>query len=334
MNPDDTDRDPTITSGDGGPAQPQLSPVERAVGAYLDFLEGTGARPDFDELTGDDRADAVAVINTVLAGRGADLQTSTPAFEELLVGTEFEAALRDAQTATASAARRRAHADGGAARAAVDRKRARMERIATVLADADERVLVRTEPDEVVGSAVTVCYLDLRALFFPVDAEEPVITEELRADVVTLLADPELAYVGVIADGSSQLLTQLLSPADLGAVVAAPCDELTAPWLPVLSAPAAVRLMLDTAAPAWEPYRLDAAARGPLDVAAVAARVSQQILAAETARAYRGDKKAAYQALTGSADAFTRLVRDLSRAPGVDDDRVAAALEAIVREAA
>lgn len=334
MNADDTDRDPTTTPGDGGPDEAQLSPVERAVGAYLDFLEGSGVRPDFDELADDDRADAVAVINTVLAGRGADLEASTPAFEELLVGTEFEAALRDAQAATVSASSRRARTDTGGARAAVDRQRARMERIATVLADADERVLVRTEPDEVVGSAVTVCYLDLRALFFAVDTDEPVITEDLRGDIVTLLANPELAYVGVIADGSAQLLTQLLSPADLGAVVVAPCDELTVPWLPVLNAPAAVRLMLDTAAPAWEPYRLDAAARGPLDIAAVAARVAQQVLAAETARAYRGDKKAAYQALTGSADAFTRLVHDLSRAPGVDDDRVAAALDAIVREAA
>ena len=34
-------------------------------------------------------------------------------------------------------------------------------------------------------------------------------------------------------------------------------------------------------------------------MAALAARVSRTVIEAETARAYRGDKKAAYQALSG-----------------------------------
>lgn len=68
----------------------ELSPVERAVNAYLDYLEGVGPRPTFDDLRDDDRRDAVAVINIVLAGQGNDLNRETPTVEELLDGTEFQ----------------------------------------------------------------------------------------------------------------------------------------------------------------------------------------------------------------------------------------------------
>lgn len=337
MNADDTDRDLTPAPTGGEPNEPELDPVERAVGAYLDFLEGLGPRPAVDGLADDDRADAVAVINTVLAGRGSDLDSSTPSVEQLLVGTEFESALQAAQAATAAV---RHDLDTAAttagARSGVDRQRARMERIASALQGIDERVVIAIQPDDVVGSAVAVSYLDLRAIFFSVDAEEPLIAGDVRADVQVLLADADLAYVGVVAGGSTELLTQLLSPSDLQdeAVVVAPSDQLTIPWLPVLPAPQALRRMLETAAPTWEAYRLDIDLHEPLDLAALAARVSRTVLAAETSRAYRGDKKAAYQALSGSVETFARLVAELSRGPVVDDERATAAVESIVREAA
>lgn len=69
--------------------QEMNDPVEGAVAAYLDYLEGQGPRPTFD-LSDDDRRRAVGVINLLLAGRGADLDSDAPPFEELLCGTEFE----------------------------------------------------------------------------------------------------------------------------------------------------------------------------------------------------------------------------------------------------
>ena len=335
MNIDDADRDPATTPSAGGQDEPMMTPVERAVGAYLDFLEGVGPRPSFDGLAGDDLADAVAVINTVLAGQGNDLESSTPPFEALLMGTEFEAALRAARAPTISVNQDPSAADTTDGRSGVDRQRARMERIAVALADVDDRVVIRIEPDDVVGSAVAVSYLDLRAIFFPVEAEEPIITTDIRADAHMLFADADLDYVGVVSDGSRELLTQLLTPSDLEAVVVvAPSNELTVPWLPVLAAPQALRRMLETAAPTWEPYRLDIDLHEPLDIVALAARVSRTVIEAEASRAYRGDKKAAYQALSGSIETFARLVQELSQAREVDDERANAAVESIVREAA
>lgn len=63
-------------------------PVESAVAAYLDYLEGDGSRPTFVDLSDDDRRRAVGVINLLLAGRGADLNGDASPFEELLCGTE------------------------------------------------------------------------------------------------------------------------------------------------------------------------------------------------------------------------------------------------------
>lgn len=332
MNTDDTDRNATVTPSGDDREKPELSTVERAVAAYLDFLEGAGPRPAFDDLAEDDSADAIAVINTLLAGQGNDLDSSTPRFEELLVGTEFEAALRGAHAAAEPTDLRGTGRSG--ARLGADRHRARLERIATMLDGVDDRTVIRVEPDDVVGSVVRVSYLDLRAVFFPVDGDEPEISTGLRAEVQKLFDDADLAYVGVIADGSAELLTQLLAPSDLATVVVAPSVDLSVPWLPVLTAQQALRRMLEAAAPTWEPYRLDIDLQEPLDVAALAARVSRVVLEAETRRAYRGDKKAAYQTLKGSAEAFTRLVEELSRAAEVDDEHVAAALNAIVREAA
>ena len=70
--------------------QEMNDPVEGAVAAYLDYMEGQGPRPTFVDLSDDDRRRAVGVINLLLAGRGADLNSDAPPFEELLRGTEFE----------------------------------------------------------------------------------------------------------------------------------------------------------------------------------------------------------------------------------------------------
>ena len=64
--------------------------INRAVAAYLDYLEGEGPRPDFGDLSSDVRSSAVEVINLLLAGRGVDVNSETPSFRELLAGTEFD----------------------------------------------------------------------------------------------------------------------------------------------------------------------------------------------------------------------------------------------------
>jgi len=352
MNTDDTDpQDPAGQSGADAPPNDFVSvtpapsnnellrqdPVEAALAAYLDFLDGRAARPKLDDLSDEDRREAVRLINTMLAARGTDVGSSTPPFEELLVGTEFESALRASQALASPPVAPIAATNAATmarARFGADRRRARIERLAVALGNVDDRVAIRTESHEIVGTAVGVSYLGLRAIFFPVDAEEPVITDDLRADVGMLFTDAGLDYVGVVADHSTELPTQLLIPSDLATVVVAPSNELTVPWLPVLTLPDALRRMLETAAPTWEPYRLNVNLQEPLDMAALAARISRVVVEAETARAYRGDKKAAYQALTASSEAFARLVLELNGVEAVDDERATAAVDAIVWEAA
>lgn len=58
-----------------GPAD--SDPVEAAVASYLDFLEGLAERPDLGMLTDEDRHRATEMINSLLAGRGIQLDGST-----------------------------------------------------------------------------------------------------------------------------------------------------------------------------------------------------------------------------------------------------------------
>lgn len=317
-----------------GPAD--SDPVEAAVASYLDFLEGLAERPDLGMLTDEDRHRATEMINSLLAGRGIQLDGSTPSVEALLAGTELESLLESANSVSSD------HGHGGgdreavAARAArpIDRERARVERIENTLCGADSRVLVRAEPHRLLGPAVTVVYLDLRVVFFPVDSPSPVIAERTRGILSHVLGDDtDLDYVGVVADDSPDLLTQVLSASDLGLPAVTPSDDLQLPWPPVLPLPLALRSVLELAAPSWEPFVFDTRTREPLRIADVACDSARRVLAREVSRPYRGDKARAYKSFTGSETIFTNLIVRLA-AGEISDAAVCDALDRISRDAA
>jgi hypothetical protein len=337
MNDRDYPGEEAACHGDDHTEPAATDPVDAAVASYLDFLEGLATRPALDQLPDDDRRRAVAVINSLLAGRGIELNGSTPSVETLLAGTELESLLEPPNPVSSD----RGQGSGGDREAAlapaarpIDRERARVERIENALRGADSRVLVRAEPHKLLGPAVTVAYLDLQVVFFPVDAPSPVITGHTRGVLSRLLSDDtNLDYVGVVADDSNDLLTQLLSVSDLGLSAVTPSDDLQLPWPPVLPLPLALRAMLELAAPSWEPFIFDTSRREPLQIADVASDATRRVFAREISRPYRGDKGRAYKSFAGSETTFTDLIVRLAAA-GTTDVAVADALDRIARDAA
>jgi hypothetical protein len=128
-------------------AEPATDPVAAVVAAYLDFLEGLAGRPALDELAGDDRRRAAAMINSLLAGRGIELDGSTPSVEILLAGTELESLLESPDPGSDPSLGGGWDREAAPARAAgrIDRERARVERIEIALRGTDSRVLVRAD---------------------------------------------------------------------------------------------------------------------------------------------------------------------------------------------
>ncbi len=322
--------------GDTGTGSTISELVDAVVSAYLDFLEGHGHLPVLDNLTTEDRRQAEALIDAMHAGRGIDPHASTPSIEELLAGTELESALAllsaektDSKTMSphyTAAGRRRPEA--------ADRGRARAELIENLLRGADPRVAVRIEPHRLVGPAVTVSYLDLRAVFFPIEHDEPMITDETRILVGRMFdADTELEHVGVVAVGSYMLLTQVLSCSDLGSALITPSDRLELPWPPVLPLPQALRRLLELSAPVWEPFAFDSGPREPLNLAAVAAQVARRVVTREVMRRYRGEKSRAYKSFTGTEAIFADLIVKLGTGVAEEQD-IEKALDRIAREAA
>ena len=82
MNDRDYCAQEAACQGDNG-TEPAADPVEVVVASYLDYLEGITERPALDQLTTDDRRRAVAAINSMLTGRGIQLDGSTPSVEAL-----------------------------------------------------------------------------------------------------------------------------------------------------------------------------------------------------------------------------------------------------------
>jgi len=337
MNDRDNPGTEAACHGDDHTEPAATDPVEAVVASYLDFLEGFAERPDLGRLADDDRRRAVAVINSMLAGRGIELEGSTPSVETLLAGTELESLLESANPDSGD----RGQGSGGdregvAARAArtLDRERARVERIENTLCSADSRVFVQAEPHRLLGPAVTVAYLDLRAVFFPVDSPSPVITGRTRGILSRLLSDDtDLDYVGVVADDSPDLLTQVLSASDLVLPAVTPSDDLQVPWPPILPLPLALRSMLELAAPSWEPFIFDTSRKEPLRITDVACDAARRVLAREVSRPYRGEKGRAYKSFAGSEAIFTDLIVRLA-AGEPSDNAVADALDRIARDAA
>jgi hypothetical protein len=261
-------------------------PVDAVMLAFLDYLEGTmSARPTLDHLTEDDRRRAEELMASLEAGRGIDPHASRPSVEALLAGTGLAGLL---PLSPASAAR------------AADPANVR-----DVLAGVDARAWA----DIGSGGTVVYGYLDLRARFVLVNTDTPVAYDEARALAERLFdGDADTTRVGIVAARSYELVTQVLTAADVGCTVTAPRGEPHTQWTPPLPLAMAARQMLEQCAPEWEPADFDRALSEPLDVAAIAAEIAGRIIGREAARPYRGDKARAYRALTGNEAVFAALV--------------------------
>jgi hypothetical protein len=317
-------------SGDSGSCV--ADPAEAAVASFLDFLEGLAPRPALDDLAADDRRRAITMINSLLTGRGIELEASTPSVEVLLAGTDLEPLLES----SAGAGSTEGSEDPITLPAlGIDRERARAERIEAAVLGADRRVQARAEPHRLLGPAVTVAYLDLRAVFWPVSGSSLVITDDAR-DVLShvLSDDADLDYVGMVACDSSDLLTQLVSASDLGRSSVTPSDDRQLAWPSQLPLPLAVRAMLELAAPAWEPFTFDTSISEPLRLADIAADATRRVLAREVSRPYRGDKGRAYKSFAGSTETLTSLTVRLAVPGGMSDEAIAGELDRLARDAA
>lgn len=264
------------------------SQVEEVIQAYLEYLEGTGPKPVFDELDDAERRRATALIDSLRAGRGIDPYASRPPIEALLAGTELEGAL----TAT------------GAQRLLAD-----LTTVRNILSASAPRARAEIDVASDGTESVVFGYLDLRVRFLLVDGGTPTVTDQVRSMVQRSLdQDPNTAYVGVVARGDEELSTQLLSAADLGPSVTTPRGDTQTPWLPVLPLEWAALQVLEQGAPEWEPFEFEPGLAVPLDVAVVATDLARQVIEREASRSYRGDKAIAYKSLAGREGDFAELV--------------------------
>jgi hypothetical protein len=182
-------------------------------------------------------------------------------------------------------------------------------------------------------STVVFSYLDFRARFLVISAAVPIVDDAVRRTVEALFdADPDTSRVGVVAAGSGELVTQVLSADDLGATVRAPDGEPHVRWTPRLPLALAARRLLEQAAPDWPSFEVDRAYGDVLDLPTMAAEIARTVIAREAARSYRGDKKRAYRDLVGQEQAFAEIIALVSaRAAPVD---LEAEISRITREAA
>ena len=261
-------------------------PVDAVMLAFLDYLEGTmSGRPTLDHLTEDDRRRAEELMASLEAGRGIDPHASRPSVETLLAGTDLAGLLP--------------LSPAGADRAADPAN------VRDVLAGVD----ARARADIASGGTVVYGYLDLRARFVLMNTDTPIADDEARALAERLFdGDADTPRVGIVAARSDELLTQVLTAADVGCTVTAPRGEPHAQWTPPLPLAMAARQMLEQCAPEWESADFDRALSEPLDVAAIAAEIAGRIIGRESARPYRGDKARAYRALIGHEAVFAALV--------------------------
>lgn len=326
--------------GDNGTEPAATDPVEAVVASYLDYLEGTGERPPLDHLAADDRDSAIALINSMLTGRGIQLDGSTPSVEALLAGTELESLLATPDPARGHHGHGDRQGSGSDREEAAEhtgqqlnRKRARVEQIAAALHRADNRVMVRAEPHRLLGPAVTATYLDLQVVFVPVDEPTPEIGKDTRSILRRVLNDDtNLDCVGLVADSADQL-TQLVAAPDLGPATATPSDGAHLHFQPVLPLPLALGAMLERAAPTWEPFTADASAQEPMQLAGIAAEAARRALARECTRPYHGDKGRAYKSFADAEATFTSLVLRLAT-PGTTGAAMADAIDRIALDAA
>ena len=277
-------------------------PVDAVIVAFLDHLEGTGARPTLDHLGDGDRQRANAILTGMATARGIDPRAVRPSLESLLAGTPLQGLLASAAPELAE----RPSAQAGPATPDALRR---------LLATVDARATVELD-----GSTVVYSYLDLRARFLLVPAASPVVTADVRGGVrAAFEADPDTSRVGVVAAASDELATQMLAVDDLADTITTPRGEPPTRWEPVLPVVAATKRMLEQRAPEWPAFDFDHARLEPLDLPSVVTGIARTIIAREAARSYRGEKRRVYKDLVGREAAFVDLVVRVL-APGSDLD--------------
>ena len=273
-------------------------PVNTVMLAFLDYLEDAAPRPVLDHLTDEDRRRAEALMDSLIAGRGIDPHASRPSIEALLVGTQLAGLLPAVNPATVGAAD--------------------LTTVREVLDCLDGRARVDIDSNGSDEATVVYSYLDLRARFLLVQADTPVVTNEVRTLVERVFDDdPHTSRVGVVAARSDDLATQVLSADEVGHTITTPRGEPHTRWDPPLPLALAARRMLEQSAPEWDSFDFNQALNDPLDVTSVAAEIAGRIIGREAARSYRGDKARAYRALVGRERVFADLVAKVS-APGTE----------------
>lgn len=287
-------------------------PVDTVVLAFLDHREGRGPRPSLAGLSASDRRRAEELIGALTAARGIDPRATRPSVEALLADTPLAGLLADVPAALPP----------------------ELAAVVRVLEGVDPRAFVDVETGAGAnaGAPVTYSYLDLRARFLLIPARTAVVTDAVRTQVAAVFAaDPDTSRVGVVAVRVDELMTQMLAADDLGAITT-PRGEPHTRWEAPLPLALAARRMLEQSAPEWPAFDFDHARAEPLDVPALAAEIARRVIERESGRSYRGDKRRAYQALTGAEGAFADLVTAVSRQGSTVD--LDAATARIWREAA
>jgi hypothetical protein len=275
-------------------------PVDAVILAFLDHIEGGAPRPTLDHLADPDRERAQAIMDDLVTARGIDPRSTRPSIESLLEGTPL----------------------AGLIPALGDVAGADLETIRRVLAGVDARATVVLDATLPVGPTVVVSYLDLRARFLTVPAARPTVTKKVRGQVEAIFReDPDSSRVGVVAARGAELLTQLLSVDEMADAITTPRGEPHTRWEPPLPLALAARRLLEQSAPEWPAFDFNQAFSSPLDVAGVAVEIAGRVIARESARSYRGDKRRAYRALVGQEHLFADLVARISaQGSGVDLD--------------
>lgn len=267
--------------------------VGAVIQAFLDYLEGIAERPTLDHLTDEERRDAEALMESLEAGRGIDPHASRPSIERLLAGTPLEGLLRRDDRASVGTSD--------------------VVTVRDVLAG-NSRARVEIESTEGF-TAVVYSYLDLRACFVTIDADDSgaFMTDSVRRTVEAIFdRDPDTSRVGVVAARSDELITQMLAAEDLGRTVTAPSGALHTDWEPAMPLSLAARRMLERCAPEWDPFDFDPALGDAVEAPAVAAEIAGRLIAKEAGRSYRGEKARAYKSLVGQEGLIVDLVASVT----------------------
>ncbi len=273
--------------------------VDAVILGYLDYRDGTAARPTLDHLDPADRDRADELLRGLAAARGMDPRGARPSVEALLADTPLGGLLPIGAVRTGPPVG--------------------LATLATLLGEVELRARVEVDPDGPIPTVV-YSYLDLRVRFLLVEAATPVIDADLRAAVAAVFsADPDTNRVAVVAGHSDDLATQVLAADEVGDTITAPRGEPLRPVPAPLPLTAAIRQLVEQGAPEWPAFDFDQAWSGALEPATIAADIARRVIARESARSYRGDKRRAYQGLVGREQAFADLVARVC-APGTTVD--------------